>query len=88
MECGLGDIGFAQKNARAEEAQQGKANPQVFGLGVGDLARRFEAMNDQAACIGLEVEQMPVEGGDFDASAGRLFEQGHEPLADKALPLG
>ena len=60
----------------------------MFDAGVGSLAGGFEAVNDQSARIGFEIEQIPVKGGDLDAPAGRLFEPGYQPLADEQLGFG
>ena len=45
-------------------------------------------MDDQPAGLGLLTEQMPVEGGDFDAPASGRLQFEHHLAADKVLKSG
>ena len=85
MKCGAGDLEIAEQDARAPETQDIDLCPQVRSLCVWSLAGAFAAVNDQSAGIGLKIEHLPVKGGDLDAPAGRLFEIGHQPIANNAL---
>ena len=75
----------AQENARAQETQHTEAHTHALGLGVGRLAGSFEAVDDKPAGLGLLTEQMPVEGGDFDAPAGGRLQYVHHLAEDKVL---
>ena len=70
VKLGAGDFEIAEQDAGVDEAEQAAADAEMIDARIGRLAGSFKAVNDQAVDIGLEVEQMPVEGADFNSSAG------------------
>ena len=88
MQPGPVDFQVSQQDARAQEAQHTQPHAQAFDLGVGRLARAFEAVDDQPISLCLPPEQIPVEGADFDASASGNLQPVHHPSADKVFKTG
>jgi hypothetical protein len=80
MQLRPGDDQIAEQNARTPEAEQAEAHLQALNLGVGSFAESFSAVNDQAARIGLEIQRMPVERGQIDASSRCGFYIYNQPL--------
>ena len=78
----------AQQNARAPEIPQAEADAQMIGLGIGDFAGVFKAMNHQPAGIGLHMERLPMKCGDLHPAAGRIFKRGDQLPANDPLEPG
>jgi hypothetical protein len=57
----------------------------MFCLGIRSFAGRFKAMNHQSSRLCLQMQQVPVEGGDFNAAARRSFQFGGYLNADNVF---
>jgi hypothetical protein len=89
VQPGLEDFELPQADARApEEAQQAQPHAQAANLGVGRFTWSFKAVNDHSVRLGLEMQKIPVERGDFNAPAGRRLQLLHDLLADEVLKPG
>src|SRR5580658_6724328 len=88
MDLGMRDVEIAQENARAEDVKNAGPRAQPVDLHVGRVARIFETVNDDAVGFCLEMEQAPVEGRDFRATAGGGFDFGDHAFADCILECG
>ena len=82
VEPGPIHLQVTQQNVRTEEIEQAKARMYALDTGIGRFAGSFKPVNDQAAHISFQIEQMPVEGGDLDTPTSRLIQHCYQSLAD------
>ena len=61
VELGLDDVEIAQQNARVYEVEDAECHVKMIDTRVGCFAGRFKAVDDEAADVGFEIEQIPVE---------------------------
>ena len=88
MQLGTGDFQVAQQDARSEKAQNADLHPKLADLGVRSFACSFEAVDDQSVGFGLKMKEIPVEGSDFNPSAGGALHLVHQITANKVFKAG
>ena len=88
MELRAIDCQRAQKDARAHEIEYADAHAEDFNLRVGGLIGVFKSVQNYAAGIGLQGEEMPVKGANFSAAAGGCFQLFDQMAADHFFKAG
>ena len=74
-----------QVNSRLQKGDDVQPHVGAIGVRIGQLVRRFTAVDGQIVGFKFELPQVPVKGLELNPAAGGIFQSGDHLAANKVL---